>query len=1432
MRFFNRRNQLPQMDKDAEAKASLFARLTFRWINPLILLGCKAPLQHPDLPDILPADTASQTASVFNQAYATIAQNDYYQQQTSPKTTPPTPFSFFHRLSLRLPLSITRTTRALLPVVGRLYLKAALWIPIWFSCAIAQVFALRAIVDRITVSATPSQTRADLLANRWVYIPVAIAMALCAVGMSISQHALFFRSMRAGLRAKAALSAQIYDKMLRLHPTSYSSKGEGFLANLLLNDTQRVSDTYTYFHFLWAGIVEMFILSALLWTILGVSAVFGILILLMLVPAQVFFSVSISRARKRTYVHSDLRVQKMTELLSGIRVVKLSAWETHFSDLVTALRAAEVTHLKFAAIIRALNIALYYAAPVLVSLASFTAYTLIFGKPLTPSVVFGSVGFFSVMDRVLTMMPGGFVAVSEGRVALKRLDVFFDMMELPEEDERRLDVWDMLSKEKEGGESRNVEKDEAALQSDNEDMSASAETGDMLRLELQGAQFTYANADESENQQNVATILSNLSISVHDGELLAVVGPVASGKSSLLLGILGEMICLSGKVHRFGTVAYCAQQPWIINGTVRQNITLFGDTDGADDEKWYEQVVEKCCLVQDLDTLPAGDQTEIGERGVNLSGGQKARLALARAIYANADIYLFDDPLSALDSEVSEKLLKGVFGPSGLLASKAQIMVTHQLHVLPLSSTVMVLGGGGAVHTGTYQQLRAEGVEFSGFSGMEDDLDEKPSSAVLPVDEIEQNDRVASTRTVEVGEPSDLVRAASMEIPKEGSEAEKHSTVNLDSNEEKQTELIQPGIFAGQTSPNENSIPDKGRLVAEEDRRVGQVSASVYKSYIKAGGGYLAMIFCLVLFACTQAVRQGADAWLGIWSTVAAEVKVEDGGELTNALFAENRRHALIFLILAGGTALLALITAAFFANQVLTASQRLHDQLLDRILHATMTFFDANPIGRILNRFSKDIDQMDVLLPITEMDFLQSAFIAIGALATIAVILPWFLAPLAFVILMFIVIQKMYKNSSRELKRLDGVSRSPLYAQYVETMAGLATVRAFRSEASFSALFKLRIDNNNQAYHIFNASGRWLGFRLDALSAVVVFFTALVVIILSPSLDPGLAGVALTQSILLTGMVQWGVRQAAETENLFTSVERVSNMATMTPVEKPFYVEETKPPTDWPNEAVVSFDDVVLKYRPELEPALGNISFTTNSNERVGIVGRTGSGKSSLFVSLFRIVELTAGQIRIDGRDLSQMGLHDLRSRMAIVPQEPVLFNSTIRSNLDPQGLHEDASLWDALHRVHMSDAIRKIEWANGEGQGLDMVVQEKGSNFSTGERQLLSLARAILSGVRIVVLDEASASLDNHTDILIQKTVREQLKDRTVLTIAHRLATVADSDRVLVLDAGEVVEFDTPAKLIEKEGYFAKLVEETGKVESSILKAIIAEGNEKNDA
>lgn len=773
-------------------------------------------------------------------------------------------------------------------------------------------------------------------------------------------------------------------------------------------------------------------------------------------------------------------------------------------NVVASLRGREVRHLKTASVIRALNAALFFAAPVTVALATFTAYTLVFEKVLTPSKVFSSMAFFTVLSRALTFMPLGWLATSEAGVACRRLDRFFNLPELDTlPDEERLDVATNLPSARD-----TTPPDLSETESITGSESTHEDVAEGARLRLKNAQFSYAQ-QESRREQNLATVLTDINLSVSDGELVSVVGPVGSGKSSLLLGILDEILCSSGSIEKRGRIAYCAQQPWIVNGSVRENITMFGTDDNEYEKTWYDQVVDACCLGPDLRALPAGDKTEIGERGINLSGGQKARLSLARAVYSKADIYLLDDPLSAVDSAVASKLLRSVFGSKGLLASKSQIIVTHQLQILPLSTRVVVLGGGTVCHMDSFEKLRSQGVEFSGFAGVEDDLDKERSEVGI---EPEDSDDDGETHgRLHEHDLKALLKDVQIDVSsceKDEKEADEDGGYKLAIEGDSHEEPYHP-------QGHGYDAPVRGeRLVVEEDRRVGRVRPKVYKAYIKAGGGYFTLLLVAGCFALAQAVRQVAEVRLGNWSVAPQDDPGFDA-------FSFNRFNALIFFGLTLGTAILTLLRAALFAERTMVASRRLHDDLLERVLHATPFFFDTNPIGRILNRFSKDVDQMDVMLPITAQDFLQISFVAIGALVTISVILPWFLIPLLPIVLCFIYLQRMYKMSSRELKRIDGVSRSPIYAQYVETCIGLSTIRAYCAERNFTTTFDTRVDDNHCAYHMFSCAGRWLGVRLDALAGLVVFCTSLGVLLQRSRMDPGLAGVALTQSILMTGVFQ-----------------------------------------------------------------------------------------------------------------------------------------------------------------------------------------------------------------------------------------------------------------------------------------------------------------------
>lgn len=1087
---------LPSLSETAEQDASLLSRIIFHWVSPLIRRGTKQPLQKSHLPPLLPNDRASHTQPIFQGAYRNLT-------LPSSKTSP----TFFNRLISHLPLS--RTSRALLPVAGFPFLLGALVKPLWLIAAIAQAFTIRAIILNVTENVYENRT-----STAWSFYLTLAVMPISVMLMSLSQHATFSCSMRAGMRARGALSAAIFRKTLHLSPPTLSRISDGQLGNFLLNDTQRVLDSFSYFHFCWLGFFEIAIISAFLTIDLGTSALFGVATLLLLIPAQICFSVLVSRARTRINNASDIRVQTMSDILSGVRIVKMSAWEHHFARIVRQLRAKELSHLRLASILRALNAATFFVAPVLVALATFTARTLLFKKPLSPAVVFSSLTYFSVLSRILTLMPVGWLAISEATVSCRRLDDFFNLPELESvPDCQRLDGKQCF------------QDDDSIQNSQVSDYETCSSVGNGVqedcsypaRIILKRARFSYASSQARDQVSDVATVLTNMDLLVRDGELITVVGPVGSGKSSLLLSILGELTCTSGSVCTNGSIAYCSQQPWIINGTVRENITLFGTDSPEFDASWYDEVIKKCCLSQDLANLSAGDRTEIGERGINLSGGQKARLALARAVYSRADIYLLDDPLSAVDSEVAAALLEGLFGPSGLLADKAQVIVTHQLHILPLSSRVAIISRGTISDIGTFKELKAKREKFSGFLGTEEDLDEE-RSALENSDDYESESVVSTTCHLKDG-----FREVDLDIL-DDTEKDRDKTCTLDADYnlvQTKLETIDEDVrLSFHRTESDISSIHEGRLVVEEDQRVGRVSGSVYKSYIKAGGGYLALISVFITFAISQAVRQAAEIWLGKWSVARNELASNVRND-PDVLFRENRHFALIFLGLASGTAIVTLLRASLFAERTMAASRRLHDDLLHRVLHAAPFFFDVNPIGRILNRFSKDVDQMENMLPVTSQDFLQISCIALGAVATVSWILPWFIVPLVPIAVSFIFLQRMYKMSSRELKRIDGVSRSPIYAKFVEATVGLSTIRAYQAEQSFSSYFSSLVDDNHKAYHMFQCAGRWLGVRLDALTAFAVFCASLAVVLLGKSLNPGDAGVALTQIILITGIFQ-----------------------------------------------------------------------------------------------------------------------------------------------------------------------------------------------------------------------------------------------------------------------------------------------------------------------
>ncbi|XP_005099201.2 multidrug resistance-associated protein 4 [Aplysia californica] len=896
---------------------------------------------------------------------------------------------------------------------------------------------------------------------------------------------------------------------------------------------------------------------------------------------------------------------------------------------------------------------------------------------------------------------------------------------------------------------------------------------------------------EGTSEQNT---LESISLSVKAGQLVAVIGPVGCGKSSLLMSILGELPTQKGDVRVSGRVAYVSQQPWIFSGSVRQNI-VFG---GVFDKSRYDKVVKVSALKRDFEIMPQGDATLIGDRGVSLSGGQRARVSLARALYMDADIYLLDDPLSAVDTAVGRHIFEKCI--VGYLKHKPRILVTHQVQFLPVADNIFILKEGKIESQGSYDDLSQSGVDFA---------------ELLKQTEEEEGEEAVSPGLTSV--PEEVAVPPMPDVQDLGSQMSLHSMVD-------------------------DYEPEPVQLPEQEERASGTVGFGVYLEYFKAGTGVLKFTFLVLVNIAAQVFYVGSDWWLSRWSNLEedryAAIKAHEHfladnniTDLANTSLSSNITipyvdstfNIGIFSAIIAVVFLFGLVRALLFFKIAVDASQTLHNQMFARILRSPISFFDNNPVGRILNRFSKDVGHMDDLLPVTFFDFIQCSLLILGIVLVAGVVNPYVFIPTVPLGIMFVIVRRYYLQTSRGIKRLEGTSRSPVFSYLSATLQGLHTVRSMKMEEKFMQEFDNYQDKHSEAWFLFLATSRWLAVRLDWLCAGFVIAVTFCSVFAAESMSPGLVGLSITYTMTLMGMFQWGVRQSAEVENQMISVERVLEY-TRLPVEAALEsAPDKKPPPTWPSSGAITGTDVNLRYSPDGPLVLKDFSFHINGMEKVGIVGRTGAGKSSLITTLFRMVEPTGAMV-IDGINIQGIGLHDLRNTIAIIPQDPVLFTGSLRKNLDPFSHHKDDVLWKALDEVKLREQVKELP------EGLGAEVSEGGINFSVGQRQLICLARAVLRHNKILMIDEATANVDPITDELIQATIRTKFRDCTVLTIAHRLHTIMDSDRVMVLDNGRIVEFEEPYTLLkEGQGYFYEMAQQTGKAEFDHLMEIAKEAAEK---
>uniref|UniRef100_A0A8D2LSJ7 Cystic fibrosis transmembrane conductance regulator n=1 Tax=Varanus komodoensis TaxID=61221 RepID=A0A8D2LSJ7_VARKO len=1181
-----------------------------RWLNPLFATGHKRKLEEDDMYKVLTEDSSK----VLGEELQSHWDNEVQKAKKEARTP--------------------HLTKAIILCYWKSYLALGFFTLIEETLKVIQPIFLGMIIRYFE-----NVGSVDENALNYAYASAA-ALSVCTLILAVTHHLYFYHVQCAGMRLRIAMCHMIYRKALRLSNTAMGKTTTGQIVNLLSNDVNKFDQVTIFLHFLWAGPLQAIAVMALLWHEIGPSCLAGMAVLIILLLLQTCLGRLFSALRSKTAAFTDVRIRTMNEVIAGMRIIKMYAWEKPFANLVDSMRRKEISMVLKSSYLRGFNLASFFVASKITVFMTFMTYVLL-GNVISASRVFVAISLYGAVRLTVTLFfPAAVEKVSEALVSVRRIKNFLILDEISQ-------LGPQLKNNSEN-----------------------------LLLHAQDLTCSWS---------KVSTTLQNISFTVRPGELLIVIGPVGAGKSSLLSAILGELSPNKGFIDVRGRIAYVSQQPWVFSGTVRNNI-LFGKE--YHKEK-YEKVLRACALKKDMELLKDGDLTMIGDRGATLSGGQKARVNLARAVYQDADIYLLDDPLSAVDAEVSRHLFEKCICQA--LHKKLCILVTHQLQYLQAANQILIL------------------------------KEMEPVLTALP----------------------------------------------------------------------------------EETRSEGKIGFSIYKKYFAAGANYF-IIFILFFLSVLAQVRYLASQIKILLMIYAYSILVY----LTSQLY------FMILHFFPGLTVaaiLFSLLRSLLIFHVLVNASQNLHNNMFQSILKAPVVFFDTNPIGRILNRFTKDIGHLDDLLPLTFLDLMQT-LLQICSVVTVAIsVIPWILIPLVPLLILFIFLRRYFLATSRDIKRLESTTRSPVFSHLSSSLQGLWTIRAFKAEQRFQELFDAHQDLHTEAWFLFLTTSRWFAVRLDAICAIFVVAVAFGTLLLARTLVSGQVGLALSYAINIMGMFQWGVRQSAEVENLMISVERVLEY---TNLEKEAPWESNKrPPLDWPSEGVIGFENVNFAYSKDGPLVLRHLTALIKSKEKVGIVGRTGAGKSSLIAALFRLAE-PQGRIWIDKYLTSELGLHDLRKKISIIPQEPVLFTGTMRKNLDPFNEYNDEELWNSLEEVQLKEAIEELP------DKLETQLAESGSNFSVGQRQLVCLARAILKKNRILIIDEATANVDPRTDELIQKTIREKFLQCTVLTIAHRLNTIIDSDRIMVLDSGRLKEYAEPYILLqEKESLFYKMVQQLGKAEAASI-------------
>uniref|UniRef100_A0A3P8UPJ9 ATP binding cassette subfamily C member 3 n=1 Tax=Cynoglossus semilaevis TaxID=244447 RepID=A0A3P8UPJ9_CYNSE len=1298
-----------------ETTAGFLSTITFWWFTSMAIKGYKVPLEAKDLWSLNQRDSSSTMVPKLLREWEkeqTKARSEENVSTVAAYNKPP-PSTTNHVAGgggadsspdeVEVLLSNQKKSphqpsflRALIKAFGPYFLIGSAFKFLQDIIAFINPQLLRMLI---------SFTKQKDVPDWWGY-SLAFLMFFTALLQTLILHRHFQYCFVTGMNVRTAIIGAIYRKALVITNSAKRSSTVGEVVNLMSVDAQRFMDLTTFLNMLWSAPLQIMLALYFLWQNLGPSVLAGVAVMILLIPFNAFIATKTRSYQVEQMQYKDTRIKLMNEILNGIKVLKLYAWENSFKDKVMAIRQKELVTLRKMAYLGALSTMAWTSAPFLVALTTFAVYVAVDkNNVLDAEKAFVSLSLFNILRFPLNMLPQVISGMVQASVSLKRIQGFLSHDEL---------------------DPNSVDRKNTAA-----DYSVTVGNG----------KFTWAKED--------APVLINLM--VPQGSLLAVVGHVGSGKSSLISALLGEMEKLEGEVSIRGSVAYVPQQAWIQNATLRDNI-LFGK---AYNEQKYACVLEACALTPDLEVLAGGDLTEIGEKGINLSGGQRQRVSLARALYSDTDVYLLDDPLSAVDTHVAKHIFDNLIGPEGALKGKTRILVTHGVTFLPQVDNILVMVEGRVSEMGSYQELLKQNGAFAEFLrnyALEDFTGEEE---ILEDEELFPEDALSNHTDIVDNEPGineakrNFIRQISI-ISADGENPRTRSVRRHNCSPRKHVE------------PQEKKKPaEMDKLIQAETTETGRVKMKVYLEYAKAVGPLLS-VFIFFLYSCQSTASIGANIWLSQWTNDASTNQTEENLKMRVGVYAA----------LGITQGVLVMISSFTLAMGNIGAARKLHTNLLTNNLHSPQSFFDTTPVGRLINRFSKDIYVIDETLPSTVFMFLGTFFVSLSTMIVIVFSTPIFAVVIVPLTLIYIFVQRFYVATSRQLKRLESVSRSPIYSHFSETITGCSVIRAYDRTSTFVLLSNMKVDENQKSYYPGIVSNRWFGIRIEFIGNCIVLFAALFAVTGKENLNPGLVGLSVSYALQVTMSLNWMVRMTSDLESNIVAVERVKEYSE-TKTEAPWEIEDKKPPPEWPSEGDVQFQNYSVRYREGLDLVLKNLTLSVKGGEKIGIVGRTGAGKSSMTLCLFRLLEAAGGDITIDGVKISEIGLHDLRSKLTIIPQEPVLFSGTLRMNLDPFEKCSDEEVWKALEHSHLH------KFVSNQPSKLQTECAEGGENLSVGQRQLVCLARALLRKTRILVLDEATAAIDLETDDLIQSTIRTQFEDCTVFTIAHRLNTIMDYTR-----------------------------------------------------